>query len=140
MIQTVRVRNIVGKDFVGEGVLHDIRHTLGNKKVKKVESAKVYRLEGVSEREARLLAEKVFCEDIYQTYTLNAPILEVFHDSKLHPRGVAAQHPGGGRLAQRSLGEVGMDSPGVAKSGKRLEIDIKKYHRRRYLSYRHQRR
>ena len=55
MIQVVRVKNIIGKDL---------------------KSAKVYRLEGVSEKDARILAEKVFCEKIYQTYTLNSPIIK----------------------------------------------------------------
>ena len=40
--------------------------------------------------------------------------------SKHHPRGVVSQHPRGGRLAQRSLGKVGMDSPGV--NGGRLIV------------------
>ncbi len=83
MIHVIRVKNIYkqslpsdnGKDLVGEGVLKDIHH-MGFKNVTKVESAKVYRLEGVSEKEAKELAEKVFCESIYQTYTLNAPIIK----------------------------------------------------------------
>lgn len=75
MIQVVRVKNIVGKDLAGGGILKDIRH-MGNKNITKVESARVYRLEGVNEKEARTLAEKVFCERIYQTYTLNSPIIK----------------------------------------------------------------
>ena len=75
MIHVIRVRNVIGKDLVGEGVLKDIHH-LGIKSIEKVESAKVYRLEGVNEKEAKILAEKVFCERIYQTYTLNSPIIK----------------------------------------------------------------
>ncbi|MBI2018825.1 phosphoribosylformylglycinamidine synthase [Candidatus Daviesbacteria bacterium] len=75
MIHTIRVKTIIGRDLVGEGILHDIHHTLGQKGVTQVESAKVYRLEGISEKDAKVLAEKVFCESIYQKYTLNAPIL-----------------------------------------------------------------
>lgn len=37
--------------------------------------ARVYRLEGISEKQAKILAEKLFCEDINQTYTINNPIL-----------------------------------------------------------------
>lgn len=75
MIQVIRVKNIIGKDLAGEGVLKDIHH-MGIKHVTKVESAKVYRLEGVSEKDAKELAEKVFCDSIYQTYTLNFPIIK----------------------------------------------------------------
>lgn len=53
MIQVIRVKNIGEK-----------------------ERAKVYRLEGVTQKEARELAEKVFCEDIYQEYSLNSKILK----------------------------------------------------------------
>ncbi len=73
MIQVVRVKNI-GKDLPAEGILKDIHH-MGNKNIVKVESSKVYRLEGVSEKDARILAEKVFCESIYQVYTINSPVI-----------------------------------------------------------------
>ncbi|TSC88308.1 MAG: phosphoribosylformylglycinamidine synthase [Microgenomates group bacterium Gr01-1014_7] len=62
MIQVIRVKNIVGPKR--------------DKKVTKAESAKVYRLEGASEKQAKILAEKVFCENIYQAYTLNSPIIK----------------------------------------------------------------
>src|SRR3989344_4604242 len=55
MIQVVRVKNIKSK--------------VDN------QYAKVYRLEGIGEKEARELAEKVFSESIYQAYTLNEPII-----------------------------------------------------------------
>lgn len=90
MIQIVRVKNI-GNDLIGDGVLKEI-HQMGFKNIDKVKSAKVYRLEGVSEKEARILAETVFCESIYnatrykkrrdiiasdyQVYTLNSPIIK----------------------------------------------------------------
>ena len=56
VIQVVRVKNI---DKKGD-----------------VENVKVYRLEGINEKQAKDLAEKVFCEKIYQTYTLNSPIIK----------------------------------------------------------------
>ena len=74
MIQTIRVKNKF-KDLVGEGILKDIQH-LGIKDITKVESVKIYRLEGVNETDAKVLAEKVFCESIYQTYILNSPIIK----------------------------------------------------------------
>lgn len=74
MIQVIRVKNKF-KDLIGEGLLKDI-HDLGFKNIIKIEHAKVYRVEGVSEKEALYLAEKVFCESIYQTYSLNEPIIK----------------------------------------------------------------
>ena len=76
MIRKIRVKNIVGKDLIGEGILEDIRQ-LGIKSVTKVETAKVYRLEGISEKDAKVLAEKVFYESIYQVYTVNNSIFKV---------------------------------------------------------------
>lgn len=75
MIQVIRVKNFIGKDLIGESVLYDIRHILENKNVTKIETAKIYRLEGISEQDAKILAEKVFCESIYQKYTLNKPVI-----------------------------------------------------------------
>ncbi len=75
MIQVIRVRNTIGKDLKGETILKDIHH-LGIKNINRVESVKVYRLEGVNKKDATSLAEKVFCESIYQTYTLNTPIIK----------------------------------------------------------------
>ncbi|MDP3974143.1 MAG: AIR synthase-related protein [Candidatus Daviesbacteria bacterium] len=37
-------------------------------------TAKVYRLEGITEKQAKILAEKLFCENINQTYTINKSI------------------------------------------------------------------
>ena len=79
MIQTIRVQTIKGKDTVGDGVLSEIRHTLSLQTITKVQSAKVYRLEGVSGRDAKVLSEKLFCEEINQAYTLNKPILTNVH-------------------------------------------------------------
>ncbi len=39
-------------------------------------TARVYRLEGVSEKKAKILAENLLCEEINQSYTLNKPILQ----------------------------------------------------------------
>lgn len=75
MIQTVRVQTIIGKDLTGEAILHDISHILKNKNVSAVKTARIYRLEGITEKEAELLAEKLFCETINQSYTLNKPVL-----------------------------------------------------------------
>lgn len=75
MIQTIRVRTVVEPDLLGEAVLSRLYQTLGRNDIKKVETVKVYRLEGIGKREAKTLAEKLFCETINQKYTLNKPII-----------------------------------------------------------------
>ncbi len=55
MIQVIRIKNL---DEKGE-----------------VKHAKVYRLEGIGEKNAKILAENIFCESINQEYTLNKPII-----------------------------------------------------------------
>lgn len=65
MIQTVRVQTIIGKDLTAEAI----------KQVATVKTARVYRLEGITEKEAVLLAEKLFYEPINQQYALNKNII-----------------------------------------------------------------
>ena len=48
---------------------------------------KVYRLEGVSEKDAKILAEKLLSERINQKYTINQPIH--LGGVKAHPRGIS---------------------------------------------------
>jgi len=81
--------------------------------------AKVYRLEGISEKQAKILAEKLFCEDINQTYTINQPIL-------IHPRGVRSATPGVLRSIEIAY-KPGVMNPEVAsiiKAAKDLGINL----------------
>ena len=73
MIQKIRVITKIGPDLKGEGILSDIHKMLGLKSVEKVIAIKVYRLEGVSVAQAKTLAEKLLCEEINQSYTINKP-------------------------------------------------------------------
>jgi phosphoribosylformylglycinamidine synthase II len=75
MIHTIRVKTIVGPDLLGESVFIDLKHHYKNSPVTRVETTKVYRLEGVSEKEAILLAEKLLAEKINQIYSINKPLL-----------------------------------------------------------------
>ncbi|SHF37002.1 phosphoribosylformylglycinamidine synthase subunit II [Desulfofundulus australicus DSM 11792] len=63
-------------DPAGEEVLYEIKHALGIDAVQKVRTAKVYRFEGIDESAARLLAEKLLAEAVFQDYTINAPIIK----------------------------------------------------------------
>ncbi len=74
MIQKVRVITKIGPDLRGEGILNDIRKMLKVKSVEKVTAIKVYRLEGITEKETKILAEKLLCEEINQSYAINKPI------------------------------------------------------------------
>ncbi len=74
MIQTIRVYITKGPDLPGEGLLHEIKHNLGITTIEHIRSAKVYLLEGMTEKQAKKLAETAFCEKINQDYTINAPI------------------------------------------------------------------
>ncbi len=76
MIQTIRVasKNKID-DLSGKHLLNDIRTELKRTDITSVETVKIYRLEGVSEKEAELLTKKVFCEDINQIATINKPLL-----------------------------------------------------------------
>jgi len=75
MIQKVRVQTIIGPDLKGEGILSDIRKRLRIKTVEKVVTIKVYRLEEISEKDTKLLAEKLLAESINQKYSINKPLV-----------------------------------------------------------------
>lgn len=77
MIQEVRVMNRPEvPDPAGEETLFEIRQALGISSVKKIRTAKVYRFEGIGEEDAHLLAQKLLAEDVFQIYTLNAPVIK----------------------------------------------------------------
>lgn len=71
MIQTIRVYTTKGPDLPGVSLLHDIQHSLGINGIKKIRSAKVYRLEGVTQKDAIKLTETAFYESVNQEYALN---------------------------------------------------------------------
>jgi phosphoribosylformylglycinamidine synthase len=71
MIHTIRIRTNHGPDLLGEGLLQEIKHTVGITSINKIQTTKIYRLEGISKKDAQSLSEQVLCEAINQTYTLN---------------------------------------------------------------------
>ncbi len=74
MIQKVRVVTKLGPDLKGESILSDIRNILGLKNVTKVQTIKVYRLEGVNVNQAKILADRLLAESLNQNYSINSPI------------------------------------------------------------------
>ncbi|MEW6183937.1 MAG: AIR synthase-related protein [Bacillota bacterium] len=76
MLQEVRVGllSAIG-DARGEEVLYEIRNALKIDSVEAVRTAKVYRFEGIAEKYARVLSEKLLCEDVFQECRVNEPII-----------------------------------------------------------------
>ena len=74
MIHTIRVQTIKGPDLLGEHVLQEINTHLSDRDIQRVTSAKVYRIEGISEKDAKVLAEKALSEVINQAYTINSNV------------------------------------------------------------------
>ncbi|MDP3987774.1 MAG: phosphoribosylformylglycinamidine synthase subunit PurL [Candidatus Levybacteria bacterium] len=76
MIQTIRVRTNQENDSLGQSILSEIQNRLKIKEIKNIQTAKIYRLEGVNQEDAKILSEKLFCENINQIYSLNKPLLK----------------------------------------------------------------
>lgn len=76
MRQKIRVRTNNSNDSKGESVLFDIQTRLHLSTVKKIETASVYRFDGISKKEAKILAERLLCEPINQKFTLNEFIFQ----------------------------------------------------------------
>jgi len=76
MIHTVRVTALEASDPLGRDVLAEIRRTLGLDEIVGVRTARVYRIEGVTEAEARRLAEVLLTNPVEDRWTLNAPLLD----------------------------------------------------------------
>ncbi len=76
MIQTIRVTHKnEDEDLKGNGIVSDINSYIKTPNIERVRTVRVYRLEGITEKKAKLLAEKLFCETINQVYSLNTPLL-----------------------------------------------------------------
>lgn len=76
VIQEVRVAWREGfPDPQGENLRAEMVRSLGIEGVARIRTAKVYRFEGITEGEADYLARALLCEDIYQEYTLNRPLI-----------------------------------------------------------------
>lgn len=73
-IHEIRVAN-TEKDVRGQEIAHEAQRTIGVPGLKKVRTARVYRLEGITEDGAKKLAEILFCETIDQKYRLNGHLI-----------------------------------------------------------------
>lgn len=73
-IHEVRV-GYTEKDVRGQEVAQEAQRTIGVPGLERVRTARVYRLEGTTEKEAKVLAETLLAEPLDQTYTLNSPLI-----------------------------------------------------------------
>src|SRR3989344_6013730 len=76
MIQTIRVSSLdENKDLLGKNILREINKLYKLENIQKVRCVKLYRLENIKQNEAEILAEKLFCENINQIYSINKPLI-----------------------------------------------------------------
>lgn len=74
MIQTIRVNTTKGPDLLGQSILQEINQHTKSHAISSISTTKVYRLEGITEVEARVLADIALSESINQEYTINKPV------------------------------------------------------------------
>src|SRR3989338_2676257 len=74
MIYEIRAVAKATQDPKGEDLLAEIRRTLKITSIKKIKTAKVYTLEGISKKEALEFAKKVLFEPVDQKMSFNSPI------------------------------------------------------------------
>src|SRR3990167_7764643 len=74
MIYEVRIVSKTPKDPKGQDLLAEIKRTLNINSIKKIRTAKIYRLEGISKDQVQKFAETVLFEPIDQRVSINRPI------------------------------------------------------------------
>lgn len=72
-IHEIRVTPIDG-DPLGHEVQQEAERTLGLESIDEVRTAKVYRVQGVSEDEAHVLANQLFTDPVSEQYSLDQPV------------------------------------------------------------------
>lgn len=72
-IHEIRVTHIEG-DPLGQDVKHEVKRTLGIQAVEDVQTAKVYRLQGVSDDEAVSLAQKLLTDPVSEQFTVDETV------------------------------------------------------------------
>jgi len=76
MIYEIRITSKENFDPRGESLLSEIKRTLQIKSIKKVKTAKVFRLEGISLGSTKKFVQQVLFEPIDQIMSLNEPIFK----------------------------------------------------------------
>jgi phosphoribosylformylglycinamidine synthase II len=76
MIHTVRVVSTGDSDPLGEDLAAEARRSLATARLRRVRSARVYRLEGVSAAEAARLARELLAEAVEHRYVIDGPVFD----------------------------------------------------------------
>ncbi|MDI6906297.1 MAG: phosphoribosylformylglycinamidine synthase subunit PurS, partial [Thermoanaerobacterales bacterium] len=63
------------RDAHGRETLAEIRRSLGITGVHDIRTVKVFRFEGLPEEDAEYLARRLLCEDVFQHYSVNRPLI-----------------------------------------------------------------
>src|SRR4051794_16729882 len=71
-IHEIRVTPVDGNP-IGDDVKQEAERTLGLDSIETVRTARVYRVQGIDEDEAHVLAETLFTDPISERYSLNQP-------------------------------------------------------------------
>ncbi|MEK7580688.1 MAG: phosphoribosylformylglycinamidine synthase subunit PurL [Patescibacteria group bacterium] len=74
MIATIRIASSGKTDSKGQELLAEIKRTFKNNSITSIKTSKVYRLEGISQRDVKKLAEKALYEPIDQIISYRKPI------------------------------------------------------------------
>ena len=74
MIHTIRVISKNETDPKGQNLLAEIKSTLNINSIKKIRTAKVYRLEGISKKDLKKIIDSALVEKIDQKYSVDEPI------------------------------------------------------------------
>jgi phosphoribosylformylglycinamidine synthase subunit PurSL len=77
MINLVRVQTIAGTDLHGERIHEEVKRTLGITTITKIETVKIYRLQGLSLEETDHFAQTVLVDSLNQKYSINSPLKTV---------------------------------------------------------------
>ncbi len=73
MLHEVRIKNTQLTDIIGKELLYEIHNTLSITSITKVETVKIYRLEGCTKKTVDTLTHKVLAEQTHQSFSINKP-------------------------------------------------------------------
>ncbi len=76
MIYTIRTASKFQTNFKGQEILAEIKRTFKIKTIKKIMTVKVFRLEGITKKQALIITKNVLFEPIDQEMSFNKPLIK----------------------------------------------------------------
>lgn len=104
MIQKIYIETTKGKDLHAENLMAEIVSKRLNNKISKIKSFDVYWIEGISKKEAKILADHLLCEKINQRYSLTSPVSRAKKIEIGYKKGVMNPKVASIKKAARDLG------------------------------------